>query len=110
MARFRSIVVAASLTLSFGVAHAQRPTAPDLTVHILRSGPDHRPLLAPGQTATISIGLDTRRGEADADTVFLTVQLPAGLTLLNADPIPPTTGAAGHLGWDIGTIEARGFP
>ncbi len=86
---------------------------PNLAVTIMRPGIDSRPLIAPGQTVTISIGVSNLRGDADAHKAALTVLLPAGLTLKQSSPAPgkiasEKTGTS--LRWDLGTVPAGAYP
>jgi uncharacterized repeat protein (TIGR01451 family) len=86
---------------------------PNLSVTIMRPGVDWRPLIAPGQTATISIGVSNLRGDADAHRTTLTVLLPAGLTFKQSSPAPGkiTSDKAGtSLAWELGTVPAGAFP
>jgi uncharacterized repeat protein (TIGR01451 family) len=99
-----------------GVAFAAgqaRAHGPDLGVTMIRSGDDPRPLIVPGQTVTLSIGVSNLRGDAEAHGSVLTVIIPPGLNLGRAEPPPGTTTTAGGgttLTWNLGTVPAGAFP
>lgn len=57
-------------------------------------------VVAPGETLTLTVQVGNR-GFVAAPAARLTLTLPAGLTLLAADP-PPTTGTR----WELGTLPA----
>ena len=82
-------------------------------VSMLRSGDDPRPLMAAGQTVTISVGVSNLRGDSDAHSTVLTIVPPTGLKLQQARPAPDRTEAATggpSLVWNLGTVKAGAFP
>ncbi len=100
------------------VAGAGRAAAQDdathgahLSVTMFRGGVDARPLVAPGQTVTLSIGVSNLRGDQAAHNAVLRVLLPPGLTLKEARPAPDLTEAPGdRFSWKLGTVDAGAFP
>jgi len=91
-------------------AKGQQSQSPDLGVSILRSGSDDRPLIVPGQTITLSVGVNNLRGSEAAHSSTLTVTLPAGVTLHNANQPPDRVDAGSSLVWNLGTLDAGAFP
>ena len=90
-----------------------RTHGPHPNVSMFRSGDDPRPLLAAGQTLTISIGVSNLRGDSDAHSTVLTMALPTGLKLQQARPAPDRTEPANggqSLIWNLGTVKAGAFP
>jgi len=75
----------------------------------MRPGADPRPLVAPGQTVTVGVGVSNLNGDGEAHSVVLTVKLPPGLTLQNASPAPNKMEGS-NLVWNLGTMPAHAFP
>jgi uncharacterized repeat protein (TIGR01451 family) len=111
------LVVFVSLT-ALAASESQQTSAigshgPFLSVTIMRPGNDWRAITAPGQLATISIGVSNLQGDADAHNATLTVLLPAGLTLKQSTPAPDkiaSTKSAASLTWNLGIVPAGAFP
>jgi uncharacterized repeat protein (TIGR01451 family) len=102
-----------SLKVLTFAASAPNTLGPDLGVTMFRSGDDSRPLMAAGQTVTISVGVSNLRGDSDAHSTVLTMLLPTGLKLQQARPAPDRTEPANggqSLVWNLGTVKAGGFP
>jgi uncharacterized repeat protein (TIGR01451 family) len=114
--RFTVAVLALGVLMASGEDpswSSDRAHGPNLGVTIMRSGPDWRSLVAPGQTVTISIGVSNLRGDSAARDVVLTVALPTGFILKQSRRVPTTTETAKdgvRLTWNLGTMEARAFP
>jgi uncharacterized repeat protein (TIGR01451 family) len=85
-------------------------SGPDLGVSMIRVDTDDRPMIAAGQTLTLSIGVDNLRGGAAAHASVLKVTLPAGLDLVQATPPASSVNAGKELTWELGTVEAGAFP
>jgi hypothetical protein len=83
---------------------------PHVAVVIMRPGADPRPLVAPGQTIVLSVGLNNLRGNKDAHSAVLTVKLPTGLMLQSANPPPDSVESGARLIWKLGTIPAGALP
>jgi uncharacterized repeat protein (TIGR01451 family) len=113
-----TVVFALALTILIAVTtYPSRRVAsgqgPKLNVSIIRTGPDWRTLIAPGQTITVDIGVSNLRGDAAAHDTALTVLLPSGLSVVQSRPAPAkteTTKDGIRLTWNLGVIEAGAFP
>ncbi len=94
-------------TLSPTYLHMQGER-PDLSVTLLPMAPEYL-ALAPGQMVTYAIEVSNMNGTVDANNAFLSVTLPAALSLESADP-PPSSGTNSQPKWEIGKIEAGALP
>src|SRR5258708_2093874 len=108
---FRGCQLSPRATSVFPIASAieAQTHGPDLSVVIMRPGADPRPLVAPGQTVTVGVGVSNLNGDGEAHSVVLTVKLPPGLTLQNASPAPKKVEGS-NLVWNLGTMPAHAFP
>lgn len=84
-------------------------TGADVGVTILPEALDRAPIVAPGQTVAISIGVNNLRGGADAQEVRLTVKLPHGLSLQGSS-VPPASTQGDALQWNVGSLAAGALP
>lgn len=106
-------VVISWLMVAAGAVCAQQVAShgPQLTVTMLRPGIDSRPLIAPGQTVTVSIGISNLRGDQGAHDTVLSVLLPPGLTLKQSRPPLDSAGSpADRPTWRLGTVDAGALP
>jgi hypothetical protein len=111
--RARFFVFAASLFAASDLASAQQVAThgPHLTVTMMRPGGDSRPLIAPGQTVTMSIGVSNLQGDQPAHETVLSVLLPPGLTLKQSRPGPDSSESTpDRPTWKLGTVDAGAFP
>jgi hypothetical protein len=112
-----AVVFALALVLVASTGYPSHAVAaghgPNLGVNIIRPGSDWRPLIVPGQTLTIDVGVSNIRGDAPARSTVLTVHLPTGLSAKESRPAPDKTETAAdgvHLTWNLGVMEAGAFP
>jgi hypothetical protein len=99
--------LALALSGSDGFAFGAKP---DLGVTVLSSGSDMRPVTAPGQPFSFTIGLDNMKGAADAHRVKLTTVLPKGLKFQNSYPPPTRLDSGYNPVWEIDTLHAKALP
>ncbi|HXJ04934.1 MAG TPA: hypothetical protein VNH65_07535 [Candidatus Acidoferrum sp.] len=81
----------------------------DVTVVLMRLGPNDRTLVAPGQLVRLGVGVNNFGGNQAAHSVVLKVRLPEGLNLQSSVPSPTKVDGATVV-WNIGTLPAHAFP
>lgn len=116
----RGPAVVFALALAVIVAGANYPSrlvaagqGPKPSVSIIRTGPDWRSLITPGQTITIDVGVSNLRGDTAAHDIALTVLLPSGLSLKQSRLAPTrieTVKDGVRLTWNLGVVEAGALP
>ena len=110
--RARFFVLAASLFASDLTSAQQVAThGPHLTVTMMLPGNGSRPLIAPGQTVTMSIAVSNLQGDQAAHETVLSVLLPPGVTLTQSRPAPNSPeSTSDRPTWKLGTVDAGAFP
>lgn len=110
----RTVLALVVVLSSFVALEARQKTAgPDLGVAMIRVGDNRGPLVAPGQTVTVAVGVNNIHGDSEARSGSLTVTLSPFLKLEQTSP------RAGHveagtngttITWDLGTMAAHASP
>lgn len=113
VANLRRAAIAGVAAVLGSLTAAAQTGGPALHVSVLRVDDDPRPLIAAGQTVTLSVGVSNLRGEADAHATVLTVMIPAGLKLDHSRPALDRSEAADggqRVVWNLNTVPAGAFP
>lgn len=77
---------------------------PDLGVTAFRTDPLDAPIAVAGQLVTYTFGVDNYFGDTNANDSALSVELPAGLAFVSANPAP-TSQNGQQIEWAVGTVE-----
>ena len=105
-ARCAVVLLALTLTVSDGAALDAKP---DLAVLVFGTGPDTRPITAPGQQVSFVIGLDTRNA-VGAHHGKVMVVLPVGLTFRSGEPRPTRVENGNRPVWEIDALDPKVLP
>lgn len=81
-------------------------TGAELRVFLFSMERDSRPVVAAGQSVSISAGVTVMPESVEAEAAVLRVVLPAGVSLENATPPADRVEAGSTFLWNLGTINA----